>query len=327
MDKLQLYTPNDVLSLVNKRDGETKLGEKVQFIENLSAIKDSPAQFVLLGIPEDIGVSANFGIAGTKSAWKEALKSLLNIQSNAFLTGEEFIILGEFTIDDPLDTSIEGLRKKVIDIDTLVAPIIEKIVAAGKTPIIVGGGHNNAAPIIAGAAKALQQPINVVNIDAHADLRNLAEGRHSGNGFTSAFHQGFIDSYRVFGLHQNYVSASLLNYIAENKAIAVAYFEDLLLSSQSIPANFGEFVANLPQPCGLEIDLDSIENILSSACSPSGFSLNDIRQILMQHSQHFTYLHICEGAVALADGRTNSSTGKTIAYLITDFAKAKRNLA
>jgi len=34
------------------------------------------------------------------------------------------------------------------------------------------------------------------------------------------------------------------------------------------------------------------------------------------------YLHICEGAAALADGRSCDSTGKLISYLVSDFVKA-----
>jgi formiminoglutamase len=34
------------------------------------------------------------------------------------------------------------------------------------------------------------------------------------------------------------------------------------------------------------------------------------------------YLHICEGAARLADGRTDESTGKLISYLVSDFVKA-----
>nr|WP_233167177.1 arginase family protein [Pedobacter sp. ASV2] len=36
----------------------------------------------------------------------------------------------------------------------MVFPIIEKIVAAGKVPIVIGGGHNNAYPIIKGSSLA-----------------------------------------------------------------------------------------------------------------------------------------------------------------------------
>ena len=33
------------------------------------------------------------------------------------------------------------------------------------------------------------------------------------------------------------------------------------------------------------------------------------------------YLHICEGATQLADGRKNDTTGKLISYLVSDFIK------
>jgi formiminoglutamase len=38
------------------------------------------------------------------------------------------------------------------------------------------------------------------------------------------------------------------------------------------------------------------------------------------------YVHICEGATHLADGRTDNSTGKLISYLISDFIKAHREV-
>ena len=69
--------------------------------------------------------------------------------------------------------------------------LLKIIIKAKKIPIIVGGGHNNAYGIIKGSALALNKKINVLNIDAHADFRPL-EGRHSGNGFSYAFHEGFI---------------------------------------------------------------------------------------------------------------------------------------
>ena len=324
MDNFKLYTQQDILSLVNTRIGEQKLGEKVQVVTDLDQLRNAAAQFVLLGIPEDIGVRANHGIGGTKTAWQAALKTFLNIQSNPFLQGEEVLVLGHFEIAEPKDQSIDGLRKKVAEIDSLVSPIIEKIVAAGKIPIVIGGGHNNATPLIWGSSLALKQAINVVNIDAHADLRNPAEGRHSGNGFSYSMQNGYLNQYRIFGLHQNYVNQALPNQIATNQNIAIVYFEDLLQSQKSIPENWVDFTDDLPTPCGLEIDLDSIENLMSSAISPSGFTLNDIRSILLGNTKKYTYIHLCEGAVAMEDGRTDQKTGKAIAYLVSDFIKALR---
>lgn len=324
MDSLKIYTQSDVLALVNKREGEIKLGEKVQIISDLSDLNSSSAKFVLLGIPEDIGVRANFGVGGTKTVFNAALKALLNIQSNSFLHGDELLVLGHFEIEEPTQTNLEALRNKVSEIDSLVAPIIQKIVAAGKVPIVIGGGHNNAYPIIKGISEALQQPINVVNIDAHADLRNTKEGRHSGNGFSFALQENYMKAYRVFGLHQNYMHQNLATYLQENPNLKAFCFEDILQSDKTVLENWLAFTQNIPSPCGLEIDLDSIENVLSSAVSPSGFALNDVRKMLLSANKTFSYLHICEGATALANGQQDLKTGKTVAYLVSDFVKALR---
>ncbi len=334
MDSFKIYAQSDVLALVNIRVGETKLGEQVQIYGagkkkdteklSLATLKKHSAKFVLLGIPEDVGVRANQGIGGTKTAWLASLKALLNLQSNSFLQGDELLVLGYFNIVEPLQNNLNKLRNKVAEIDSLVYPIIEKIVAADKIPIVIGGGHNNAFPIIWGAALALKKAINVVNIDAHADLRNTQEGRHSGNAFSHALAKGFLNKYKVFGLHQNYTQHTLLNDLKTNKKLAAIYFEDLLLSTKTINQNWLIFTKNLTQPCGLEIDLDSIANVLASAISPSGFGLNQVRNILLSNQIKFSYLHICEGATNLENGLQDPNTGKIIAYLVSDFIKALR---
>jgi formiminoglutamase len=320
MDNLKIYTQADISPLVKPRAGEVKFGEKVQFTTSLSDLHQSTAKFVLLGIPEDIGVRANLGIGGTETAWLPALKVLLNMQSNQFFDGEELLILGHLEIKNPTEESITVLRDKVSMIDALVCPVIEQIIRAKKIPIIIGGGHNNAMGIIWGASLALNSKMNVVNIDAHADLREM-EGRHSGNGFTYALARGYLNQYRIFGLQQNYVNANLPSYLANNENMSVFYYEALLRSEKTVLKNFEFFVKDLLDPCGLELDLDSIANVLSSASSPSGFNLSDIRSILLTHNKNFSYLHLCEGATQLADGREDLATAKTIAFLVSDFMK------
>lgn len=338
MASFNIFSQGDILNLVNKRDGETKLGEKVAFYRHcesqsrnfgkgndeaisIKSLIKSSAKFVLLGIPEDIGVRANYGIGGANTAWKPALKSFLNLQQNSFLKGEDILVLGEFEIPENNTKDIVKLRKCVAEIDDLVCPILQKIVEAGKIPIVIGGGHNNCYPIIKGISLAKKQKINVLNIDAHTDLRNPEEGRHSGNGFSCAIKNGYLDQYRIFGLHQNYVSEAQLEFIANNKAIKAVYFDDLLLSEQELALAAETLLKDVKSPVGLEIDLDSIASILSSAATPSGFSLNEIRQLVLTLKNNFSYLHICEGASQLSDGRIDETMGKTIAYLVSDFIK------
>ena len=321
MDRLKIYTHSDILPLINERVGEVKVGQKVQLIRWFEDLPTCNAKFVLIGIPEDIGVRANLGIGGTQTAWLPALKALLNMQSNSFFSGEELLVLGCLEIEEPVDKALPSLRNKVRIIDNLVYPIIEQIIAANKIPIVIGGGHNNAMGMIWGASLAHNRKMNIVNIDAHADLRTT-EGRHSGNGFTYALQNGYLDQYRIFGLQQSYVHADLPSYLESNSNIQAFYYEDLLKSEQILLKNWKQFFKDLPDPCGLEVDLDSIANLLSSASSPSGFSLNDIRSFLLSSDKKFSYLHLCEGATQLADGRQDLTTAKTIALLVSDFIRA-----
>ena len=77
---------------------------------------------------------------------------------------------------------------------------------------------------------------------------------------------------------------------------------------------------------GIEIDLDAIENVLSSAISPTGFSVVQARQFVHQAASKskVAYLHICEGASILDNGQKSTATGKLISYLVTDFIKAAK---
>lgn len=317
MDNLKIYSQSEIDNLIIQRDGETKLGEKVNVFSSWEVLKNSDAKFVLLGIPEDIGIRANLGIAGASSTWRPALMAFLNIQSNRFLHGEEILVLGHFDIEEPEDSSIDGLRNKVVDIDDLVFPVIEKIVSAGKIPIVIGGGHNNAYPIIKGTSLARKQAIDVLNIDAHADLRKQ-EGRHSGNGFTYALATNYLNNYFMYGLHQNYNNEEIINQIEINPNLNAVFFDDILKGNDD-----KDFFSGIGSVSGLEIDLDCIQKVLSSAETPSGFAINDIRKLILTSKMELSYLHISEGATRLLDGRVSKLTSKLIAYLVSDFIKAQ----
>lgn len=320
MSTLKIYSKADVMALVNVREGELKLGQTVSTLDKTGSLESSAAIFVLLGIPEDIGVRANLGVSGTASAWLPALKAFLNIQSNAWLNGEEVLVLGHFIVPEPADQSPDGLQQAVAKLDEAVFPVIRDIIAAGKIPIVIGGGHNNAYPLLKGFSLALQQPVDVLNIDAHADLRP-ALGRHSGNGFSYAIKDGFLKHYGIFGLHQNYNNTAILDTINENPDIYAVYFDGLLEQDTPLLDRFGALSNLLTNKSGLEIDLDSIENLLSSAFTPSGFHINDIRRIILNYAEKFAYMHVCEGASQLSDGRQSAGTAKAIAYLVSDFIK------
>lgn len=68
MKHFKFYNKQDVLSLTRVRRFETKLGEMVQVIRDKDqlelALSESISRYVIIGIPEDIGVRANGEWAG-----------------------------------------------------------------------------------------------------------------------------------------------------------------------------------------------------------------------------------------------------------------------
>jgi formiminoglutamase len=339
MNNLQIISSETLDRITNKRFGETKFFEHAKFLSKPtdlpSMLSDSEVKFVLFGIKEDIGILANNGQPGAKNTWEVSLKSLLNLQSNQFTNPLKVLVLGhlDFTsLYDALSTVKSDqlqhtCRTYVEKIDHCVTELVYTIVKAGKIPILIGGGHNNAYGAIKGSSLALESKINALNFDAHSDLRAL-EGRHSGNGFSYAIKEGYLDRYYIFGLHENYTSKEILNYIeASNSNLKFNTFEDLIIrkkiSFKKASKKAMAFISD--SKFGIEIDCDAIQNIPSSAQTPSGFSVNQTRQFVHYFGKHSnaTYLHICEAATK--NENMNAQTGKLLSYLIIDFINSRKD--
>ena len=126
MDKLNVFSSKDIAKITQHRSGEIKFGEKIITVpsdENwISFITQSEAKFVLIGLPEDIGIKANLGRTGAASAFESTLKSLVNFQHNKFCKGDELLVLGEINfsvemeISKTLDTQNKEDRKKLFQL-------------------------------------------------------------------------------------------------------------------------------------------------------------------------------------------------------------------
>lgn len=343
MEKLIPFTSSDLSKITNHRSGEVKFGEQMFTVPKNATIptflQECEAQFVLFGIPEDIGVRANFGRPGADSAWESAIKSIANIQHNRFSKGYDILVLGQLDVVEEmneiqnLNFNVTNDRKRmselVVQIDKEVVHIIMTIVKAGKIPIVIGGGHNNAYGNIKGTALAKGKPINAINFDAHSDFRIL-EGRHSGNGFSYAFEEGFLKNYFIFGLHESYTSKSVLKKLRDlEDRVQFNTYDEINVRHEKYFNDQMNLAHNFIKDThyGVEIDLDAIPSIPSSAMTLSGFSVEELRRFIYFFGKHqnAAYLHICEGAPSLDNDKNNHLVGKLIGYLITDFIKAKRD--
>jgi formiminoglutamase len=347
---LKIYSKQDVLSLTKIRRFETKLGERLQVIQDTGDLTGcfakTTAKYVLLGIPEDLGAKGNYGIGGTDTLWIPFLQSFLNIQSNDFFEGGEILLLGHFDFGDIqylIDTTakgpdekIEAYRHAVNVIDDEVERITKMITEAKLIPLVVGGGHNNSYPLIKGAAKGWYKTgaipmaqINCINLDAHADYRPL-EGRHSGNAFRYAEEDGYLQKYCIVGLHENYLPQNIWIDIVNNPFIDCITFEDIFVHEKR---TFLQAVAHATgftedSLSGIDLDIDCIEHTLSSAMTPVGILPIHARQYIsfVAADSKPAYLHICEGATRLSDGRTDATSGKLVSYLVSDFVKGRQLL-
>lgn len=348
---LQIYTLATIEKWIKRRALEIKLGEKIDLLEQSDAtqletcLKNHSARFVLLGLPEDIGVRANYGRGGAHTAWGSVVAHLLNVQSNSFFSGQGLLLLGHVDFSDlmkrmdALDLTttagIDAARELTAEVDERVIPVIRAITSAGKIPIVIGGGHNNAYGNIKGSVEGLKsggflkkEGIHCINCDPHSDFRPL-EGRHSGNGFSYAFDRGVLEKYAIIGLHQQYLSQKVYQELQHKKTqVHFSFFEEILNEGENaflrevnkaIEFTKGNYT-------GIELDLDAIAGMACSAQTPTGITAEQARKYVQYTAQNVkvAYLHIAEGAPVLASPGSESMVGKLISYLVIDFMRTAK---
>jgi len=330
---LDIYT--DLNSIINHRKGEVKLGERFKFLSKvdlglLKFLKKRGVKFAILGIPESIGVLANHGLAGSENSWKQFIFQFANLQNNRFLDGSSILCLGQVQTKDLQIRAFEltpdhnqyytKLRSLCQELDQRVSPVIELLSSAGIIPIVIGGGHNNAFPVLRGMAQGLasDEGINCLNLDAHADFRPL-EGRHSGNGFSYAFYQKYLHRYYVLGLNEGVNSEAMLKNLDLEEGVGYELYRAGEKPDMSKAIKFLEGKG----PVGLEIDLDVINFMPTSAYSVSGFNLDQVRVIINNITPVLqpVYLHLTEGQIN-GQSREGQMVSKALATLVQDFIKS-----
>lgn len=324
--------------LIKHRKGEVKIGERMHYLnetdwEAIWGKAKKGVRFVLLGIPESVGVMANQGKPGAEHAWEQFLFYFANQQSNRFMEGPEVLCLGHIVAKDlqlraqELSTGdnqyLTKLRSYCQELDGRVEPVVEVLVKAGLVPIVIGGGHNNTFPLLKAVSQALGFPqgIACLNCDAHADFRPL-EGRHSGNGFSYAFYQGFLQRYYVLGLHEQANSEAMLKNMDLEPQVNYSRRENLHNMSQALEKALA-FIERSPLPTGLELDMDAVALMPSSALTVEGISMEEARNYIRQATSSLkpAYLHLPEAAVINPAG-DGEIIGKSLACLVSDFIRA-----
>lgn len=126
--------------------------------------------FAILGFESDLGVQRNLGRVGAKSGPDEIRKCLSRL---AIRNVKECYDCGNILIDND-DSLLSGQQ--------LFATYITKILKAGITPIVLGGGHETAYAHYMGLLEGTSDDIAILNFDAHFDLRMVANDNEGTSG-------------------------------------------------------------------------------------------------------------------------------------------------
>jgi len=267
------------------------------------------SRFVLLGISESVGPLANYGRSGAEHAFHAFLSFFRKMPRRTF----PLSFLGCIEFIGPKELSPTAASEMVIELDDFVLSVLHALVKPHQIPMVVGGGHNNALPLIRWA-NSVHKELSVVNIDAHTDCRPT-ENRHSGNSFSTAIEEGSLKDYSVLGLHQDSLSDAMVSFMEQN-AIFYTCYEAYLMQRRKFFDDYKHVSEG--RRIGLEVDLDCIANMPSSAESPSGWRLDDIRRLLLGvNPEEVLYLHLTEAAPISEQEKRH--VGKSLSYLCLDF--------
>jgi formiminoglutamase len=135
---------------------------------------------VLVGFPQDEGVRRNGGRPGAAAAPAAIRRWLQRLtpwdgSTGADLAALRVLDLGDVDTITDLEASQQALGE-----------VTGALLRAGAVPLVLGGGHETAFGHYLGHIHA-GQPVGIINLDAHLDVRPYPGGRgHSGSPFRQA---------------------------------------------------------------------------------------------------------------------------------------------
>ena len=218
-----------------------------------------PSKIALVGFPTDEGVQINGGRPGAKDAPKVIREALFKMTPDA--RRDRAIWLD---VNDEGDIDVSGGLENA---QKLLGEKLTRLIKKDIIPIVIGGGHETAYGNFLGFVGA-QEKVDVINIDAHPDVRELKDGKgHSGSPFRQILdhESGLCNSYQVVGLEGHAVEKEHLDYL-KAKNCQVVWRDEIEVDS----------IGDKQNSVMLSLDLDALNQSLApgvSAINPRGLDI------------------------------------------------------
>ncbi|MFC5191078.1 formimidoylglutamase [Algoriphagus aquatilis] len=242
--------------------------QTIQTISSLDLAQTSERKVGILGYAGEEGVIRNQGRLGTLEG-PAAIRKMLG--SVAYHLPENLPLLdyGDiFTINQDLEESHEAISQITLD-----------LLKSHHFPVLLGGGHDLAYAHGRGVQNYIAEKgekLGIINLDAHFDLRPLADGKaHSGSPFLQLA-QEFPNNFHYLALGiQRAANPKSLFQTAEKLNARYLVMEDFRLNNWEYIEEQIIWFLDSVNKVYLSIDLDGFSSAFApgvSAPSPMGFN-------------------------------------------------------
>ena len=270
-------TPTPNLLFFAGRNGDPRLGQWAQptTLEKISPSKHET--IVLIGAPDDTGVTMNRGRAGAKegpNALRQAFYKFAWPKSKT-LEKTRWLDAGNILVANDILVTHENAYNAAALIST-----------SGATVVAIGGGHDFAAPHILGtlssfrnlAKKSVKKPtFGVINVDPHLDVREFENKRpNSGTPFRQILESGIVKGPNLiqFGAREGRNSRAHFEF-CEKQKVAIHELDEIRQRGDAVK-QFRALLKQLSTRCdavALTIDMDCCADIEGVSAAPViGFS-------------------------------------------------------
>jgi len=208
--------------------------------------KSDLPEAVILGFPSDEGVRRNGGRVGAAQGPAAIRSALYRLAPDARSERFDHLLsrtrdLGDLRVSGDVEADQRSLGE-------VLAPHL----AQGAFVIVLGGGHETSYGHFLGYAR-LGRAVEILNWDAHADVRELASGKaHSGSPFRQAIEDpsGACRRYSVAGLQPHAVAREHVAFV-ERHGRAV-WRDDVT------PERIAQLYRSADSPTLASFDLDAV---------------------------------------------------------------------
>ncbi len=235
-------------------------------VASISHTDYDAATHVIIGCPQDIGVTRNHGRLGAAQAPASIRKHLYKLKPPTSSDDIKIMDLGDIHTDGELEAIHERLEK-----------LVTAVLQDGKIVLTLGGGNDISLPD-ASAVNAIHPGYAAINMDAHLDMRE-SNIRHSGTPYRNLIDGHKLDPANFFELGiQSWANAP--HYLEDAKELGVNVHTLQEISAIGTRTFFTDLFKRLDGTTLFAgLDMDSVRASdapgVSASC-PVGFSAETI---------------------------------------------------